>query len=247
MSTKKSKIQNPNEQSKSFIWALVALVVVVVAVVGFIVMQGKDKKNSEFADQPVNDVAFNVAIEGNAITLQSEKAAKDAKVVDIYEDYSCPHCGDLATETDEKTRELLDQGKVILKIHDLNFLDDKNGADNETAKDGNSTLAGASALAIAHDGDAKTYWAYRDLLYKEQANIYNKWKADDFANAAKQVGASEDAVAKIKDYAYQEEMVEHSGENAKELEEKLGKVSSPQVFVDGKHVEGNPAEWVNQV
>ncbi|MFC6318494.1 DsbA family protein [Corynebacterium gerontici] len=247
MNNKKSKIQNPNEQSKSFIWALVVLVVVVVAVVGFIVMQGKEKKDNAFADHPVNDVAFSAAVEDNSITLKSDKAGKDAKVVDIYEDYSCPHCGDLAKETDEKTRELLDQGKVIVKIHDLNFLDDKDGTDNEPAKDGNSTLAGASALAIAKDGDAKTYWAYRDLLYTEQANIYNKWKAEDFANAAKQLGASDDAVAKIKDYAYQDELVQHAEANAQELEDKLGKVSSPQVFIDGKHVEGNPAEWVNQI
>ncbi|AZA08583.1 DsbA family protein [Corynebacterium pseudopelargi] len=243
----KNKIQNPNEKSKSFLWALVALIVVVVAVVGYIVMQGRANSKNEFADHPVQDVAFNVAVDNNAITLKSDKAGKDAKVVDIYEDYSCPHCGDLAIETDEETRKLLDEGKVILNIRDLNFLDDKNGADGEPATDGNSTLAGASALAIAQDGDAKTYWAYRDLLYKEQGSIYNKWNADDFADAAAQIGASEDAVAKIRDYALREELVEHAAANAKELESKLDKVSSPQVFVDGKHIEGNPAEWVNNV
>src|SRR5699024_9251018 len=94
---KTAKVSDPNKKSGAgFLWGIVALLVIVAVVIGYIVINGQRNRSGE-----VEDVAFNVSFEDNAVVLASDSATEDTPEVDLYEDFSCPHCSDLSVQTSE--------------------------------------------------------------------------------------------------------------------------------------------------
>ena len=170
--------------------------------------------------------------------LVSDKADK-AKTVDIYEDFSCHYCADLAKETDADMKKLIEDGKVKVNIRTMNFLD--------KGEIGHSNKAGTAAYTIAKDDSAQVYWNFRTMLMTEQQNIWGKKELKDFADMAKILGAKDETVKKIADGTYSDEFKKIADDNAKKLEKDGdGQVSSPRVFIDGKEIKEN-ATWPSQI
>ena len=231
-----NKIKSPNDKGNGFIWSLVALLVIVAAVVAYVVYNGKQAEANKYADRPRAEVAFTGTFADNMITLKSADAATDAKVIDLYEAYSCHYCADLAANTDEDMKAAVEEGKIVVNINSLNFLD--------KAEDGNSTKAGAAALTILKSGDIKTYWNYRELLMDEQQTIYGQWSNEDFATAATALGATEEVANEIRQGVNMEEFRSVATANADKLSQATGSVSSPRVFIDGAEVTTDIQNWV---
>lgn len=240
--SKSTKVSNPNAKGGSgFIWAVVAVVVIAAVVIGYIVMSGQGKKTEHLAERESVDVAFTSEFGDNAVTLKSENAKADAEVVDLYEDFSCSYCSQLAEATDEQMQAAIEDGDLIVNVHTLNFLDRGN-------IDGHSTRAAAAVLALAEAGETDAYWNYRAYLMEDQQEIYNKWSNDDFADAAKQLGASDDVVETIRSGENVEPAFELTSANADKLESETGSVSSPRVIQDGKDVDAPDInQWLDVV
>ncbi|GAB3946993.1 DsbA family protein [Corynebacterium tapiri] len=242
-STKTRSVSDPNKKSSAnFLWVLLALLLVAALVIGLVVWQSQGKRTSHLAERDNTEV--NAVMEYNpadgAITLKSQSAGENAEEVGLYEDYSCPHCGELANATDERMLQEIDNGKLVVNVHPLNFLD-RNA-------EGHSTASLAALLALADKGETNAWWNLREVIFEEQQDIYNQWSDDDFANAAKELGASEDAVKAIRDGAYIDEAKKIAETNANYLQEKTGNVSSPRILQDGKDVEvQDPAQWIDKV
>ncbi|APT91992.1 hypothetical protein CPHO_02725 [Corynebacterium phocae] len=239
------KVSDPNSKSNSgFIWALVVLLAIVAAVIGYIVWNGQNAKTEHLAEREVEQVAMTMEYdpEDPAVVLSSDKADKDTKTFDLYEDASCPHCSELAEATDADMKTAIEAGEINVAIHPLSFLD---GKDFEN-QDGHSTKAVAALLAAAQAGDATTYWNLRKVIFEQQQDIYNKWTMSDFANAAKELGADSKTVKAIED-ADLKEAGKAAGANAAKLEKETGKLSSPRVIFEGKDLnsETEPiTDWV---
>ena len=116
--TKRAKIQSPNENSSGFIWAIIAVVLVAVAVIAYVIISGNKSQEEKFAETYNETTAFNNKVDGSAVQLVSDKADK-AKTVDIYEDFSCHYCAELAKETDADMKKLIEDGKVKVNIRTM--------------------------------------------------------------------------------------------------------------------------------
>ena len=139
-----STVKSPNEKGKGFLWAVVGIIVIAVVVVGYIVINGKNTKREAMIDT----VAFTTSWEGDKITLKGEQATDDTPVADVYEDFSCPHCADLALEDRQAMREAVDNGELVVNIRPLVFMDNTNrdAEMSDEEKDGNSHRALAAVL-----------------------------------------------------------------------------------------------------
>ena len=240
--SKSTKVSNPNAKGGSgFIWAVVAVIAIAAVVIGYIVLSGQGKKTEHLADRETIDVAFTSDFSDNAVTLKADNAKPDAAEVDLYEDFSCSYCAMLAENTDEDMQAAIESGDLVVNVRTLNFLDRGNA-------EGHSTRAAAAVLAIAEAGETDVYWNYRAALMEEQADIYNKWSNDDFADAAEQLGASEGVVETIRSGENVEATDQLATENADKLQAETGSVSSPRVIQDGQDVDSPDInQWLDVV
>lgn len=239
------KVTDPNASGKSgFLWGLVALLVIVAVVIGYIIWNGQSAKTDGLADRAV-DVNLDMQYEDHSVVLKSANTKDDAPVVDLYEDFSCPHCAELAVASDEKMVQAIEDGKMVVHIRTLNFMD---GQDDPEKLDGYSTQAATAARALAEDGDVHAYWNLRKVLLEDQQDVARQWGAEEMADAAKAFDASGDAVDKMKGMDLSAGQ-EFAAANYHKLEKDTGSVSSPRIFVDGEELEltSDLGAWVDQV
>lgn len=234
-----TKIKSPNEKSNGFLWALLAVLLIAAVVVGYIFINGKNAKIEKVTEGVTKtNVDFNLVAKDNAYELKSAKATDSTPQVELYEDFSCPHCSDLAIATDEDMRKAVEAGELIVNVRTLHFLDNGNN-------DGHSTRAGDALRVVAESGDASGYWNFRDLLMKKQKEIYSKWTMKEFSDAARQVGVSEATATKIAELpADHAQGVAMFKANEDKLKADTGKVSSPRIIKNGKDIE-DLTNWVS--
>ena len=240
-----SKVTDPNAKGgNGFIWGVGVLLVIIAVVIGYIVWNGKQ------SDDGIEDVNMTMEYSDGAITLKGENATDDTPEVDLYEDYSCPHCAELAQATDGKMKQAIEDGKLIVHVRTLNFLD---GEDIEN-QEGYSTKAAAAMSELAKSGDVKTYWNLRDFLMQNQQSVANKWETGDIADQAKELGAEDDVVESIKNVDIKQGN-KVAKTNYDKLDKETGSVSSPRIIKDGKDVPSeadqkagkNLGDWVEIV
>ena len=240
-----SKVTDPNDKGgNGFIWGVGVLLVIIAVVIGYIVWNGKQ------SDDGIEDVNMTMEYTDGAITLKGENATDDTPEVDLYEDYSCPHCAELAQATDGKMKQAIEDGKLIVHVRTLNFLD---GEDIEN-QEGYSTKAAAAMSELAKSGDVKTYWNLRDFLMQNQQSVANKWETGDIADQAKELGAEDDVVESIKNVDIKQGN-KVAKTNYDKLDKETGSVSSPRIIKDGKDVPSeadqkagkNLGDWVEIV
>ena len=220
------------------------LLVIIAVVIGYIVWNGKQ------SDDGIEDVNMTMEYSDGAITLKGENATDDTPEVDLYEDYSCPHCAELAAATDGDMKQAIEDGKLIVHVRTLNFLD---GKDIE-GQDGYSTKAAAAMSELAKSGDVKTYWNLRDFLMQNQQSVANKWETGDIADQAKELGAEDDVVESMKDVDIKQGN-KVAKTNYDKLDKETGSVSSPRIVQNGKDVPSekdqkagkNLGDWVEIV
>ena len=230
------KVTDPNKKSGAgFLWGIVALLVIVAVVIIYIVVNGQRSRSAE-----IEDVAFNVSFEDNAVVLASDNATADTPEVDLYEDFSCPHRSDLSVDTGEDMKNAVEAGDLIVNIRQLNFLDGQDPTTNE----GHSTTTVAAVTPLAEAGEAKAWWNVHKTLMADQQKVYNNWSAEDVANAAADAGASSEVVDEIKNSEISTGQ-EIATANYNLVEEQTGSVSSPRVIIDGEDIpEGELNNWV---
>ena len=229
------KVTNPNQKSSAgFIGAIVAVVVIVAAVIAYIVINGQGAAAAKFADREFKQVNAEMKYEGDTLTFGD---ASSAPHVELYEDFSCPHCAHLAEATDAEALEEINAGNLAVTIHPMTFLDNQG--------DGHSTQAVAALLALAEHDEPAALWNLREAMFENQQDIAHSWSADDYADAAAQLQASDEAVADIRSGKFLEKAAEAGEKNGKDLESKVGRVSTPRVLMDGKDLEVDDInDWV---
>lgn len=222
-----SKVSDPNAKTgNGFIWGVGVLLVIIAVVIGYIVWNGKQANKIE-----VQDVNMSMDFKDNAITLKSDAANDDTPEVDLYEDFSCSYCADLAINTDEDMKQAIEDGKLVVHVRTLNFLD---GRDIEN-EDGYSTKAAAAMSELAKTGDVKTYWNLRDYMMQNQQSVATKWEIEDIADQAKELGAEDAVVDSLRNVDIKQGNKVGKA-NSDKLKKETGSVSSPRVVQNGKDI-----------
>ena len=246
-----SKVTDPNAKGgNGFIWGVGVLLVIIAVVIGYIVWNGKQSSTDSVDALEAKDVNMSMEYNDGAITLKSESAKKGTPEVDLYEDYSCPHCAELAQATDGDMQKAIEDGKLIVHVRTLNFLE---GEDIEN-QEGYSTKAAAAMSELAKSGDIKTYWNLRDYMLQNQQKVATSWDIKDIADAAKEFGADDDVVDSMKDVDIKQGN-KVAKTNYDKLDKETGTVSSPRIIKDGKDVPSekdqkagkNLGDWVEIV
>lgn len=237
-----NKVQNPNQGgSKNFLWAMVAIVVIAIVVVGFIVIQGQGAKASKLGDRDFADTSMTMEVGSDSITLAAANASADAKAVQLFEDFSCHYCAQLAENTDDDMKAQIEDGNLVVELKPLNFLDQKN-------IDGHSTHALAAALSVADANDPALFWNFRTFLLEDQDELVNQWSDDDFADGIAALGADSSVVDAIRNGDNLQRAYDMGEANGTELTESTGSLSSPRVLQDGKDVDvADINQWIPAV
>lgn len=108
--------------------------------------------------------------------------AKDAPVVDVYEDFRCPHCKTFEQATGETITDLAEDGTIRLRVHLMTVIDNNAGGES-------SAVAGSSAVCAA-DQDAWT--DYHRALFARQPQG-GEFPESAFTEAADEAGLEGDA------------------------------------------------------
>lgn len=232
------KIKNPNEKGSGFIVGIIALIAIVAVVIGVVLYIGR---NQPIEGLPDEDVAFSIETEGSVIRLASDDADDDAVVAEVYEDYSCPHCGTMATEGHADQLEALNNGDIIVEYHTLNFMD--------RGSEGHSTKTLALMERIAETGDARLFWNVHTMMM-EDINQAASWDSEQLAERLDMMDAPSDLVDDVRNGLDLSGAKESGTANGERLNGIIGSISSPHVIVDGNDVlqnvqQGGLGEWVN--
>lgn len=234
------KIKNPNEKSSGFLIGVIALVAIVAVVIGVVLWMGRNKPIEGLPDEDVN-FSMQVVDGGNAVRLAADGAT--GPVAEVYEDYSCHFCSDMAMGGHAEELAALNKGDMVVEYRTLNFLDG--------GREGHSTEALAVMERIAQTGDARLFWNFHTLLMQDQQEAAT-WDWNGFAKRLEGMGAPDDVVADVSDGLPLDAAKDIGASNADRMTTALNKdkPSSPHVLVNGKDVLENATDlggWVRAV
>jgi len=195
--------------------AVTALIAVVG--VGYAVEAGRDTTGQR------------AAVPGNVVDRYAFAVGADEApvVVDVYEDFMCPFCG----QFEARSGDLVDEyagSRVRFRYHVISFLDRASSSDYSTRA--------ANALAVVLDtAGPKVAKRFHDALYARQPEEGGAGLSDDqLVSLAVAVGADRSRVeAPIRRLAFAQWV-----RNATDAASKAGVNQTPTVLVDGTAVSG---------
>lgn len=244
-----------SKQRKIIVQSSVALAVVaIIAIVAYFVtssvpeeIAGPRNMQSDGLKVGQNYVAVETpALEPGASPVVSDKNPEGVAAIDIFVDYSCPHCGDFEEVYADQFRAWLEEGTVTVEYHPISFLDP------QTAGQRYSTRAANVAACVA-DIEPDSFFDVNDQLLANQPSRSEKKTYSDgdligFAEAAGVTNISEVSSC-IKDERFagwvEEATVRAMGSGPVPVRDSEIPIvtSTPTVLVNGKLYQGrSPAE-----
>jgi protein-disulfide isomerase len=206
-----------NSQSKFYV-ALVAIVVLGVALIGYVVV--KDRQQTVYQTQVSEAVATD--LEGELVSADVGLAfgSPDAPVViEEYADYQCPYCGMVASLTvPQILEEYVETGKARFIFYDFPL------------HQGNSWV-GAQAARCAADQDA--FWPLHKVLMGRMSEWGQKRDPRSLIRQyADGLGLDGDAIVECIDAGNHRDVVTRSQLRARQL----GLTGTPTFIINGRRV-----------
>jgi protein-disulfide isomerase len=195
-------------QRRIIILSVFSLIIVLVAVISVVVI------SNQSGGKKVVLPATATGIDNGIVVGKANAPVK----VDFYEDFQCPICGELESQSGATINQLIDSGKVQATYHMMAFL-------------GPESVRAANAAAAA--AQAGKFKAYHDTLYANQppentGGFQNK----TLISLASKVGISSTTFTNaVNDSTY-------TGYASKVTDDasKRGVTATPTVFLNGKQI-----------
>ena len=164
-----------------------------------------------------------------------------AKTIDVFEDPLCPFCAQLEQKHGQEIAQAIDQAKLAVHYHMLNFLD------SLSASGDYSTRAVAATQCVAATGSGVAYARFRGILFtpenlpKERGT--SDHSNDDLANMARDAGADDHAVTCIRE-GQKVQSAAKDGDAARQQMMAAGGRGTPAVFVGTTEIDPTDPNWV---
>jgi hypothetical protein len=141
----------------------------------------------------------------------------DAKVsMDLWVDYSCPHCQEFEAANNGVISDLVASGKLAVTYHNIEIVTDY------------GTEAGSAAACVAVN-DPGAWPAFNAALYANHSASTDGWSASDFASFADSNGAGDATQKCITDETYTGWIADNTAASVK-----ADVSGTPTMFIDGQ-------------
>lgn len=239
MSPKESKKRPVTSRSSTVIAAVVLVLVAVVVIGGVIYQSSRSKPRNEGYGSAQNST---VQVADGIVRVG---AANAPVTVDVYEDFLCPICSQFEKLYGQELAQSLDQGKVAVRYHMLNFLDARSASKNY------STRAAAATLCVASDGNGAAFPKFHATLFTTGTQPTESSSTDlsdaQLADLAKTAGASSTGQTCITTGAKKADTAVTAQAGEQQLLKAVGQVGTPTVLKDGKQVNWQNSDWISQL
>ena len=231
-SARQAKIQAAQKSqgggANKIVVATVVAVVAIIAVVGGVIWSQQSQK--EAITGGGNALPTGVATLGEGYpAFQDVTAAANAPVVDLYEDFQCPICGQFEKALGPTFQDLAKTGKITLRYNVKNFLDDN-------LRNDSSTRAGNAVFCASDAGQFQTY--HNTIFENQPATEGDGYTDAQLKGFAEQAGITGAALTTWQQCYDANKYVDYIN-SVEEASFKAGVRGTPTVKIDGKDVELN--------
>ena len=217
----------PRGSRKPWLWVSIAAVVVIAVIIGVVVVVANSWQQSTPAaptTPPPPPDAVELRILDDGVFVGSSAAPI---TIDIFNEPICPPCGSFIRSYAGDIDTAVDNKKLAVRYHLLNFLDDKSRSKNY------STRAVAATYCVAGQNDPKVYTSFYSGLFasnfQPQEGAAEDRTDSELAQLAKTSGVDANAIACIK-----------SGDDVGTAK---AKAASAATTLSGFNASGTPFVW----
>lgn len=231
---KANKGYQPSSTSSTITYVLVGLAVVVIGalVIGGVIWNSQRNKGG------VDD---KVLTENASLIVGSTDAGH---TVDVFEDFMCPACGMFEKQSGESIVKAVDDGKLRVRFHMLNFLDSKSASGDYSSR------AAGAAQCVASSEKPEVFLKFHSALFAQQPT--EGGSADhtnaELARIAADQGASAATQQCISDGAKVDQARAAASASQTQLAKATGgQVGTPTVLSAGAPVDVASSDWLNKL
>lgn len=228
MGSQAKKVKNPVKGgSATFTIVLVSLIAVIAAIIaGAVIYQNKFSVGWKISDVKAPDnLQVKTVAEGNGQGQYINFYTKEDvdSIVSVFSDPQCPVCREFEKENGEDLDTLVEKGEVALRFHMMSFLDDNHGGHY-------SNLVSKTMGIIANEDSAKVAWTFYHSIWDNRKD--SSLDVQGMSEIVEKMGAKPETVSKVKDIDLESE--DHvNTSNIEALEQAVGNVGTPTVFING--------------
>lgn len=235
-----SKPARPVSSRSTYLLAAAAVVVIGV-VVGLMVArshpdQGLNVRNQGYG--PAHNPALHIQLEADGSQLLGLPNA--AKTLDFYEDSLCPDCGQLETSYGQEIARDIDQGKIAVRYHLLNFLNGRSSSPDY------STRAAAAFRCLAIAGNGPVYAAFHTVMFttKQPSEGGTDHTNQQIADLARAAGADPAAVQCVADGSQVPAAADAAKTASAAVKAASGQIATPTVISGTANINLDDEDWV---
>ncbi|TKV61302.1 serine/threonine protein kinase [Nakamurella flava] len=233
-----------NNRTQLIIGGVAIALIAAVVVIGIMMNRSNTAVQADGYGASTNSVT---TVNGNVMTISSATppAGTTPVTIDLYADALCPICGQFERQYGQQINQAVDQGKLVVNLHMLNFLDR-----GSFSKDYSSRAAGALLCVAQNQGSTPgLVLSYYTKLFAEGTQPEEQGTSDltnaQLADLAKGLGANDTSTSCISAGSSVAAAQANATASSATLQGIVGGVRTPSVVHDGQIVNINQTTWLS--